>query len=401
MKWFYAILTGLLLMSVTAESARDIYNSLDGREMMAMASNGQILPVIGKVYKHTYGGMKVLQTVDGYSIVEALSDNKVAVLAALTYADGSFLRSGYYRYKGTRQFSGVLGSVHTFHLFEELPATIQDEVRRIAKANQALDEANAEQARLSKEVQVEKKKLAEEIATEKVRLENARQKLENEREISRMKVEQKKILEELAEKNRQEQAELKPKLQKEREAYAKSLIGAIDFNIKHHYVVQRSVKKMLKDVRVIDPIWDKLIELQTKGDWLGMLGVMDDDELDDFPKESEIDTVVKSFLQKEFDVSFKWQSPNADSAVGYCVRRIQRVESDQSMRWEDKVQIGKDEYRAKTQLLQGKLYFYEYKPGGTDARFIMFLQRKNINWTFDRNITPEVIVGYEEWLKEN
>lgn len=413
MKGFLTLLLGVWVGFLYADQARDYYNKLDGEtELYLFSLRSDMQPRKGVVYcNSSMGALKVGQTVDGYCIVrnERIDANLMAVVTAAEYADGSFLGKGYYEYIGLTEFAGVTGAPRKIHTFKEIPSSISKGIEMIVEAEAELTRERARSAKLSKEVRTAKEKLDEQVEAEKLRAKNERLKLENEREISRMKVAQKKELDAIAEKKRQEMKALRPKLQEERKAYAKSKLEMIDFNVRHHYVVQRSVKKMLKGVDVVDPLWGKLKVVQEKQDWLEMLSVMDEDEFDEYPKETEIDKIVEEFFEREFVVSYKVRkakgyptvSCEGFRTVSHAGGKEGRWETDTSAlleegRWDDN---GEGEYKIKSQLLKGKIHFYGALPLHGSLSYYYMNVHKLENGI--RDLTPEYLEEYEQWLKEN
>lgn len=442
MKKFLTLLLGVWVGFLYADQARDYYNKLDGEtELHLFSLRSDMQPRKGFVYCHSsMGALKVDQTVGEYCIVsnERSDANLMAVVTAAEYADGSFLGKGYYEYTGLTEFTGVTGAPRKIHTFKEIPSSISKGIEMIVAAEAELAEERARSAKLSNEVRMAKEKLDEQVEAEKLRIRNERLKLENEREIARMRVEQKKEMEELrvknerlklenereisrmkvvqkkeldaiAEKKRQEMKELRPKLQTEREAYAKSKLEAIDFNVRHHYVVQRSVKKMLKDVEVVDPLWGKLKAAQEKQDWLEMLCIMDEDELDEYPKEAEIDKILEGFFEREFVVSYKARKAKGYPAVScegfktvsHAGGKEGRWETDTSAllvegRWNDN---GEGQYKIKSQLLKGKIHFYGALP--LHGSLSYYYMNVHILENGMQDLTPEYLEEYEQWLKEN
>ena len=442
MKKFLTLLLGVSVGFLYADQARDYYNKLDGEtELYLFSLRSDMQPRKGFVYcNSSMGALKVDQTVGEYCIVsnERSDANLMAVVTSAEYADGSFLGKGYYEYTGLTEFTGVIGASRKIHTFKEIPPSISKGIEMIGAAESELARERARSAKLSNEVRTAKEKLDEQVEAEKLRIRNECLKLENEREIARMKVEQKKEMEELrvrnerlklenereisrmkvaqkkeqdaiAEKNRQEMNALRPKLQEERGAYAKSKLEAIDFNVRHHYVVQRSVKKMLKDVVVVDPLWGKLKVAQEKQDWLEMLCIMDEDELDEYPKETEIDKILEEFFEREFVVSYKARKAKGYPAVScegfktvsHAGGKEGRWETDTSAllaegRWDEN---GEGEYKIKSQLLKGKIHFYGALPlhGSLSYYYMNVHELEN----GIRDLTPEYLEEYEQWLKEN
>lgn len=375
-------------------------------------------PVKNAVYMNSTGILAVKRTIDGICLVTIPNDDEslpLAIEPTSRYADGTQIRQGYYEYTGLTQFTGPNVPPLQVHTFKEIDSSVGDEINRILKAKQKLQAEIAESVRLSREVQATKAKLDEEVEAEKIRAKNERLKLENEREISRLKVEQQKQFEELAAQKRQEQEELKPKLQEERKAFAASLLKPIDFELKHHYLVQRSIRKKILDIKVVDDCWNKLRELQKNEDWLGMLSCIDDEEYDEYPKENVVKEIVRSLLQKEFDVSFKAEMKDGRTGLGCATRNPKRDYSrfdtstggfEMSSDYKDRYiqtditpEYGKNgigDFTVKTQLLLGKLYFYVNQPGVREFDLEHYLLRK-----CSEHATPAILEQYEEWLEAN
>lgn len=152
------------------------------------------------------------------------------------------------------------------------------------------------------------------------------QKAEHAREMARLakereeqdKENRKKIAAAKAEK-RKADAKLAVEVQKERVRYAADVFSTLDFNFKHHLVVQRSIRKNLR-VKIIDPEWEKLANYHAKQDWLGLINAIDGEEYDEFPSEKEIDVILDSLKKKSFCVSIKGLQP--PQVVNVYARRM-------------------------------------------------------------------------------
>lgn len=403
-----------------ADSARGYFNKLDAQTgLYLFSARSDVQPKKGCVYQNALTGiLKVCQTVDGYCTArsEQPDANLIAIKPTSEYADGTFLREGYYQYVGLTAFTGIGGTPRQFHTFKEIESSIGDEIGRIASAKQELQMEIERSVKLAGEVQAVKRKLAEEVEAEKVRAKNERLKLENEREISRLKVEQQKAKDEIAAQKRHEQKELKPKLQKEREAYAKSLIKEIDFNVRHHYVVQHSIRKMIKKDFVADPILLKLADLQAKEDWLGMLSLIDDEEYDEYPKETIIDSLLRNVLQREYSVTFEiGKIGYGRNPVRFIHKKNIKFAGGSEDKWEeertrapgtvDPHEYGQEnvqgtyKFVAKWRMLSDRAFFCHDDPAG--ASTLAGYRRDVLKRKFGSEVTEADVESYGEWLKEN
>jgi hypothetical protein len=328
-------------------------------------------PVKGEIWELTSPSMKVLQVVDGGALVERSASSTPEakpffVKTMRAYADGDTLVTGYYRADGTVSYNTVLGAQRTVYAFSELSPDQQREVSAFKQDKAAVDAAQRQaaaerQQRAEKTVEFKKSKerIAAEEAAEKERIERERverenahtlarlnaekdnriaamnaeaeaeanlQKAEHAREMARLakereeqdKENRKKIAAAKAEK-RKADAKLAVEVQKERVRYAADVFSTLDFNFKHHLVVQRSIRKNLR-VKIIDPEWEKLANYHAKQDWLGLINAIDGEEYDEFPSEKEIDVILDSLKKKSFCVSIKGLQP--PQVVNVYARRM-------------------------------------------------------------------------------
>ena len=317
-------------------------------------------PAVGEIWELASPSMRVFQVVDGGVLVErgafpTPDAKRFFVKTSRVYADGDTLATGYYRAEGTISYKNVLGAQRTVYAFSELSTSHQQEIRafRQDKAATAAAQRQAEVERRQRaeqtiEFKKSKERIAAEEAAEKARLERERVERENAHELAKLNAEKdnrvaamkaeaeaeanrqkaanaremarlarereeqdkenrKRIAAAKAEK-RQADAKLAAEVQKERERYAADILSALDFNFKHHYVVQRSIRKNVR-LEMVDPLWGKLVALQSKKDWLGMLGEMEDDEYENFPTEKEIDAAITRLKKRLFNVQIKAMRP--------------------------------------------------------------------------------------------
>lgn len=328
-------------------------------------------PVKGEIWELTSPSMKVLQVMNGGALVERSASSTPEakpffVKTMRVYADGDTLVTGYYRADGTFSYNTVLGAQRTVYAFFELSPDQQREVSAFMRDKAAVDAAQRQaaaerQQRAEKTVEFKKSKerIAAEEAAEKERIEreqverenahtlarlNAekdsriasmkaaakaeayKQKAEHAREMARLtkereeqdKENRKKIAAAKAEKQKAD-VKLAVEVQKERGRYAADVFSSLDFNFKHHLVIQRSIRKNLR-VKIIDPEWEKLANYHAKQDWLGLLNAIDGEEYDEFPSEKEIDVILDSLKKKSFCVSIKGLRP--PQVVNVYVRRM-------------------------------------------------------------------------------
>ncbi len=106
-------------------------------------------------------------------------------------------------------------------------------------------------------------------------------------------------------------------IQRERREYAISALSSIDFDFQHHIVAQRSISGNVR-IEMIDPAWDRLAELKTAGDWLGLLSAIDDDTFIDFPSQAEVNAIMVKLLNRPFKVKIKVKNPPSSVTVSYC-----------------------------------------------------------------------------------
>ena len=320
-------------------------------------------PCKGEIWENDAPLLTVLQVVNGgvlattrQSVLDSEPRTKIIfVSTSRMYADGDALATGYYRATGTMSYKNVLGAQNTVYAFEELSASEQREITAIrqdgaavAAAQQQAAAERRRRAEQSVEFKKSKERIAAEEAVEKERLarekqeredaaeiaklnaekdnrvaamkataeeEATRQKAEHAREMARLarereeqdKEDRKRIAAAKAEK-RQADAKLAAEIQKERGRYAADALSALDFNFKHHCVIQRSIRKNVR-VELVDPEWAKLADLQAKQNWLGLLGAIEGDEYDEFPSEKEIDKILDGLKKKSFRILVKGLRP--------------------------------------------------------------------------------------------
>ena len=309
-------------------------------------------PVPDEIWELKSPCMKVLQVVEGGVLVDRIASAANAknfyVKTSRTYADGDVFATGYYRAAGTVSYTSILGAGTTVYAFSELStsqqrqlaAFIQDK-EAVAAAKARADEERRKRAEQTEEFKKSKERIAAEEEAEKERLERERVDRENAQELEKLNAEKDKRVaaikakaeaeanrakaehaDEMARlaREREEQdrenrkliaaakaekvkadANLAVEIQKERGRYAADVLSALDFNFKHHYIVQNSIRKNVT-LEIIDPLWSNLAELQLKQDWMGMLGAMKDDECDEFPPEKEIDRAIEELKKRLFTI---------------------------------------------------------------------------------------------------
>ena len=328
-------------------------------------------PAVGEIWELASPSMKVLQVVDGGVLVTRgafpTPDAKnFFVKTSRSYADGDILATGYYRAEGTISYTSVLGAQRTVYAFSELSQNqsqtinaIRQDKAAIAEAQRRAEKERRQRAEQSVEFKKSKERIAAEESAEKERLAREKQERENaaeiaklnaekdnrvatmkaaaEEEANRQKAEHAREMARLARereeqdkenrkriaaakaKKRQADAKLAVEIQKERGRYAADALSALDFNFKHHCVIQRSIRKNVR-VELVDPEWAKLADLQAKQDWIGLLGAIDGDEYDEFPSEKEIDKLLDGLKKKSFRILVKGLRP--PSCVDIHARRM-------------------------------------------------------------------------------
>ena len=322
-------------------------------------------PTEGAIYENDANVLMVLQVIPNGVLAglrqgvldTAQTRDIIFVRTTRSYADGDALAEGYYRSVGRMSYEAVNGARKTVYAFSEIPdkerkaiAAVRQDRAAMGVARREAAEERQRRAEQSEEFQKSKERIAaeedaakERLAREKQERENAaeiaklnaekenrlanmraaakeeeiRQKAEDARELARLarereaqdKENRKRIAAAKAE-QRQSEAKLAVEVQKERERYAADALSAIDFNFKHHVVIQRSIRKNVR-VEIIDPKWSELAELQAKQDWLALLGAIDGSEYDEFPSEAEMKVILASLKEMTFRISVKGMRPPA------------------------------------------------------------------------------------------
>ena len=135
--------------------------------------------------------------------------------------------------------------------------------------------------------------------------------IEAEAELSKLEIEKMRQAIE-AEKHRQkatavaeaERSRRHPIEQKERYEYAKALLSPISFEVESYFGIQRSLRKYLHSAGVTESHWRQLQDLQAHKDWLGMLRIISDDEMGEYPPQAIIRALVDGLKGKTFHVEF-------------------------------------------------------------------------------------------------
>lgn len=420
------------------------------------------VPVEGEIWELGSPSMKVLQVVKGGVLVtrntyssEAPSKNFI-VRTSRRYADDDILAPGYYRAIGTVSYQSVIGAQLTVYAFSEIAPDEQQAIIAFKQDKTAVAAARrqaAEERRRRVEQTVEfkksKERIAAEEAAEKERLERERierenaaeiakltaakdnriaamkanaeaeanlQKAEHAREMARLAREReeqdaenrKRIAAAKAEK-RQADAKLASEIQKERGRYAADALSTLDFNFKHHYVTQRSIRKNVC-VEISDPLWKNLANLQLKQDWLGMLGAMEDEEYNEFPKEKEVDSAIDRLKRRLFTIQVKAMRPPSCVSVwaGHvkdrhhdrnCWGRISIFCKDPTM---DRVKSLDDVKGEELQidLFNRKFYVCNSDERAASAKRPLLIRDLKAGEHRDGDI-DEMAAEAEEWLKAN
>lgn len=426
-------------------------------------------PVEGEIWELRSPSCKVVQVAQAFGgvlatrrVVDQMRPQKnFFVKTKRSYADEDILATGYYRVEGTKTFEMVDGGSCTIYVFSELP---QDEQRKIsefmqdkaavAAAQQLANEERRRQSEQTAEFKKSKERIAAEEAAEKARLERERIELENRHEIAKLeaekdnrvakmnqeaeieanlqKAENAKEMARLAREReeqdkenrmriaaakaekRQADAKLAVEVQKERERYAMDALSLLDFNFKHHYIMQRSIRKNVS-IKVADPLWDKLADLQAKQDWLGMLGAIDDEELDEFPSEKEIDITIASLRSRLFKIIVDAVRP--PSQVSIWAGRVMDSHQSKFIKpneiaagWRSGVIIVEDQinkgrmYKGKSEPvvyvdLLGEKKFYVCDGGSENGKPVLLRGMKAGEKRQDD--FEEMAAEAEEWLKAN
>ena len=159
-----------------------------------------------------------------------------------------------------------------------------------------------------KRFEEEQAKIKEHAEQERINRELQRQREENDRKLAeeraKAELEAEKQRKEEARRAEEERKRRYPIEQKERAEYAREMLSNISFDIDSYFDVQRDLRRFIYSVSVTEKKWDILKELQTKGDWLGMLNAMSETERKDYPAQKQIATIIDNLERTNFHVEF-------------------------------------------------------------------------------------------------
>lgn len=400
MKYLIVATLGVFCASGTfakdSSEALSALSRLEKESLYEMALVRGRSPVTGATYGYPEGNILKVQQVIGDGKVLVVMDAPVNATRAIvvktwrSYVDEDRLAKGFYREAGKFSYENVLGASKTVYLFEEFSESVERKMFLLKQDSDAIQEARQrEQAetqrgeRIDEELQKSKARIAAEEAAVKAKLEADAKAQENALELARLEREKQERINELEAKHAQEQGKLKPKIQLEREEYAKTMLSTFDFNIKHRYFVQRSIRKVVKSIQVTDPLWLKLVELQTAQDWLGMLSAVEGDELDEYPKAKVIDAILKDLKNQEFEI---FVEAEGETYVYFCFpdrafdsgQYARGITGKKTLKWE---------------VFSKKCYLL----GWNGMMWVQDKQKELLH----KQITDNSVVGLEEWLRVN
>ena len=222
-----------------------------------------------------------------------------------SYRHGNFLT-------GHREFSAFIPAGE-----EEIK---QHEKKLEEEANKIREREREEKRRRMKEneqrrFEEEQRRIKEDAERERERREAQKIKEENDRRIEaeRAQAEMKAMKErqEAEIKAEEERKRRYPIEQKERAEYAKVLLSQLSFEVGSYFDVQEDLKRFVYSTAVTEKKWATLKELQKKGDWLSMLNVIAEGEMNDYPAQNHISTLVDGLKKTAFHAEFLFTHTDA------------------------------------------------------------------------------------------
>ena len=152
----------------------------------------------------------------------------------------------------------------------------------------------------------ERKRIKDDAEQEKIKRELQRQREENDRKLEaeriKMEIDAKKQRQEETRKAEEERKRRYPIEQKERAEYAEMKLKDVLFDINLYLFVQKDLRRYIYSMEITERNWAVLAKAHRSRNWLGMLSLINGNELNDYPDTGEIDYMVKILKEQEFHI---------------------------------------------------------------------------------------------------
>ena len=185
----------------------------------------------------------------------------------------------------------------------------------------------------------EQRRIKEQAERERVRREAQKIKEENDRRIEaeRAKAEMEAIKQrqEAERKAEEERKRRYPIEQKERAAYAEMKLSKISFDARLYFKMQKDLEKYVYSLEVTEKLWNDLVNLQQKKDWLGMLNAIGGTRSSDYPDTKNIAALLDQLCKEQFHLAILFTHDNLRIEARYGL-----TENEYKMHYEDEVSKG-------------------------------------------------------------
>ncbi|MBR3925046.1 MAG: hypothetical protein IKJ45_18150, partial [Kiritimatiellae bacterium] len=105
--------------------------------------------------------------------------------------------------------------------------------------------------------------------------------------------------------------------QEKRHEYAQPLFASICLIPKRYFCVQKRLGMSILSAKITDWRWKKLCETQSKGDWLGMMSIIEyddgDKKFEKYPEEKKIASLYEKILNYDWNVEIKLRNTGVSS----------------------------------------------------------------------------------------
>ena len=122
--------------------------------------------------------------------------------------------------------------------------------------------------------------------------------------------------------------------QEKRHEYAQPLFASICLIPKRYFCVQKRLGMSILSAKITDWRWKKLCEAQSKGDWLGMMSIIEyddgDKKFEKYPEEKKIASLYEKILNYDWNVEIKLRNTGVSSPD--IIDRIEYREIGDSIR---------------------------------------------------------------------
>lgn len=248
--WVVLSCIGLGINAASSSEALAALSKLQSTPLYSITLSSK--PTDGLIYEGALG-LEVLQVLSDGVLIRNPNHLEAKILYIATsrrYVDGDVVSAGLYQADGTYSYSDQNGARRTVYKFSELPSELYKEVMAIREDRDATAQAAAQsetqkkrQQQIEQSFQKSKARIAAEEAAAKARIEATKAEQARRQELTQLELEKAARIAEAQQKAKQEEFKEKPTVQKQRAEFARIKLSPFDFNIKHHYVIQKSIRK--------------------------------------------------------------------------------------------------------------------------------------------------------------